>query len=340
MVRRPPGRTWKNARSRLEACRRNPSRIVWRGSTRNLRVLETPGSPGRTCGASARPPERRTLRFLLLHRGPPKDEKDVEAYDARLRQAGVLEHLEQPQRVREREHMRARESARLQYGAIAAGRPSDPAKLARALPQRPDAIVGLRVLRAESVDAAIAHARAVPHGMGTVEVYPIVDPLEVPFGSSHPHESLGYAVHFVKPLPARAHTRRSRFLVTFEGTSFERPPHRASLLEAGRTLFEMAARGLLVGGEGLRDCVARFRLESHGTRREWTARVRVTPQLFGYLVLRADSPEEAHEWAMACASLSGHQGGEIVELEAPRGSDERSAHLVSTTTERPEPPRS
>ena len=274
------------------------------------------------------------MRFLLLYRGTTSEGHEVAAHEARLRDTGLSEHVER--RRREAEHVDESPS-RLAYGANAARRTSRPSDVARAEPRRLDAIDCLRVLRADSLHAAITSALAAPRASGTVEVYPIVDPLEVPFGTSHPHESLGYAVHFVKPLPARAHTRKSRFLVTFEGRSLEEPPRRASLLEAGRTLFEMAARGVLVGGEGLRDCAARFRLERQGTRREWTTRVRVATRLFGYLVLRADSPDEAREWAMACASLSGHQGGEIVELEA-RASETRSPG-VTRGTERPDRPR-
>jgi hypothetical protein len=270
------------------------------------------------------------LRFLLLYRGTTSESHEVTKHEARLRERGLLEHVERRSRVDP-------SAPTLAYGTSAARRTSRPGDVARAEPRRSETVASLRVLRADTVDEAIAHALAAPHGTGTVEVYPIVDPLEVPFGSSHPHESLGYAVHFVKPLPARAHTRSSRFLVTFEGMSLEEPPRRASLLEAGRTLFEMAARGVLVGGEGLRDCAARFRLERQGTRREWTTRVRVATRLFGYLVLRADSQEEAHEWAMACASLSGHQGGEIVELEACASATKSPG--VTRGTKRPELPR-
>jgi hypothetical protein len=179
-------------------------------------------------------------------------------------------------------------------------------------------VAGYCLIRAASLDEAIAWARRMPFRSGDVDVRPLfeltdfpVDPAEQP-GGWREQEAAAQAA----PPPARKSgtTRYLGMLKADRDTEAGVMPDEKSLAAMGAFIAEATQSGVLLSGEGLQPSSKSKRVHFSGSQRTVTdGPFTETKELVaGYAILQFATPAEALDWTKRFVQVDapGRLGGE------------------------------
>ncbi|MGE3316046.1 MAG: YciI family protein [Planctomycetaceae bacterium] len=173
-------------------------------------------------------------------------------------------------------------------------------------------VAGYCMIRAASLEEAVAWAKRMPFESGSVDVRPLfeltdfpVDPAEQPGGWREKEEEMQSAG---PPVRKPGTTRYLGMLKADRDTEAGVMPDEKALTAMGAFLEEATKSGVLLGGEGLMPSSHAARVQFSGTKRIVTdGPFAETKELVaGYAILQFSTPAEALEWTKR-----------FVEVDAP-----------------------